>query len=249
MTTSKPNEFDKAITNEARTKQEQTKKDLYNLKVQEFKEKLAREEGVYQKQLTELINKYSLKNEAGNIIGDPWDKSDDQANKSLRQSTDSTNAEWKNAMLALLGSFSKLAEAMHCSFKQGEKKASDYVSPFFSKPPAPPDLKDLGIITLPTLMHNVTLNDNNGLVVKLAKDNMPMKEEFNKLFTGLVEHWLGVNGYKAGTTPQTVTQFFAENTKLTQEKMRELQDDSNTSLQSYLEGNSNLTYERAPRLQ
>jgi hypothetical protein len=250
MSLTTPYEFDKAMMEDARTKQEQTKKDLYNLKIQEFHEKLAREERAYKKQFSELIDKYSLKDEQGKIIGDPWDNSDKHAAGALRQGTDATNAEWKNAMLALLGSFAKLAEAMHCSLEAEVKKPGrDLVSTFFSRPPSPPDLKILGKIALPILMHNVTLNDTNGLVVQLAKDNIPMKEEFNKLFTGLVEHWLGEHGYKSGTTPETENQFFTEDgTKLTQTKMKELQNDSRTSLQSFLEENSSLTYESSPRL-
>ena len=252
MTGSKSEEFDKAVTDEARNKQEQAKKDLYNLKLQEFQERVAREQRDFQKQMAEFMGKHVKTDDKGNTTG-PWEISDKMASDASSEQTTAYNAEWKNAMLSLLGSFAKMAEAMNFSIEThtyGKKNVgneiSSAVSGYFNKP-SQPDLKELGKAALPTLMHNVTLNVDGRLQVKLAKGDIPMEKEFTELFTGLVEHWMSENGYKPGTTPETKDQFFSEaGSRLTQTKMEELQEDH--SLQSFLEENSSLTYQSSPSL-
>jgi hypothetical protein len=176
------------------------------------------------------------------------------ASEATSEPTTAYNAEWKNAMLSLLGSFAKMAEAMNFSIEThtyGKKNVgytiSSAVSGYFNKPssgyfnkPSKP--------ALTTLMHNVTLNVDGRLQVKLAKGDIPMEKEFTELFTGLVEHWMLENGYKPGKTPETKDQFFSEadGSRLTQTKMEELQEDH--SLQSFLEENSSLTYQSSPSL-
>lgn len=245
MTGSKFEEFDKAVTDEARIKQEQAKKDLYKLKLQEFQERVAREQRDFEKQMAEFMGKHVKTDDKGNTTG-PWEISDKMASEASSEQTTAYNAEWKNAMLSLLGSFAKMAEAMNFSIEThtyGKKNVgyviSSAVSGYFNKPSKP---------ALTTLMHNVTLNVDGRLQVKLAKGDIPMEKEFTELFTGLVEHWMSENGYKPGKTPETKDQFFSEadGSRLTQTKMEELQEDH--SLQSFLEVNSSLTYQSSPSL-
>ncbi|RUR12812.1 hypothetical protein [Legionella sp. km772] len=241
---------------DAAQKQENfNKTEQYKRKLQEFQEGQAQEQRLFQQRLSEFVNKYARRNDKGEVVGGPWETSDEHAKKGLDSETTAFNSEWKNAMLSLLGSFGKMCEAMNYSLETNEtigKMAIKHaiktaVSGYFNKP-SEPDLTKTGKAQLPVLMHHVTLDADNKLQVRIAKDNMPMKDDFNKLFKSLVTHWLEKNGYKPGQTPETQDQYFAQDgTKLTQAKMKDLQEGEH-SLQNFLEENSSLTYQSTPTL-
>lgn len=238
-------QFEQHISEDAKAKQEQFRKDLFLRREQEYFEQLRAQAFVYERQYKQLVEKYSLRNKEDKIVGDPWDNAANHTADILNKGTDATNAEWKNSILALLGAYAGYAEAMHCDLEGAVKMPiKNRAYSFFNRPPSMSDFIEQGKQAIPILTHNVSINEAEGLVVKLVKDKMPLQEELNTLFTEVVHSWLSEQGYQRGQSEETKNQFFNRNgIKLTLEKITELQANSETSLQSYLENNGHLSYQ------
>lgn len=244
---------EKAAKEEALKEKNQRLKDQYNKDFQKYQEGKMLEEQAFMKHVEDYRQKYGKRNDKGEIVGGPWDTSDDEAKRALNSETTAYNSEWKNAMLSLLGSFAKMCEAMHYTLSTDERihavtsGAKNWVLDKIYTPKQPKDLTELGKAIIPTLMHDVTINDTGRLQVKISAGNKVMDDKFTELFSGLVEHWLEQEGYTRGQSPATKDQYFAQDgTQLTQAKLKSLQEDDTHSLQSFLEERSSHSYQAAP---
>ncbi len=248
-----PQQLGKEMTDRVTSNaQDKLKQDIQNERMRLFNAEVVKRNNDFQMELSKFVNKHTRTDDKGNVVGGPWESSDDAARKGLDSETTAFNSEWKNAMLSLLGSYAKLSEALNFTLEQNVKmpiahqiKSKIYES--FNKPSDQVEPKELGKVAIKPLMHTVSLDEEGSLKVDLKQDDIEMPKQFAQIFTGLVKGWLAENGYTAGKTPETKNKFYdGDGIMLTQEKLEELRDGDHT-LKSYLENTASpLSFQSEP---
>ncbi len=224
--TSDFNAFKKQLEEITKQKAYEDQLAAYNDAMKEFQYQESLRQISYQKKIQDSINKVSLKNEKGEIVGSPMDQARKAGEQISNTETAAYNSEWKIAMQQMLGAYVQFAEAIYADlqtagitiyekedFETGKTKrirfenftVNNLQHQIFeqvrqlSSQPTPPKLDELANLALPMLKPKVSVEEDGKLHVELDLEGLPKSQELNDLFTKIYANWLDTKGYIPGS--------------------------------------------------
>ncbi|MFT4057961.1 MAG: hypothetical protein QM652_00270 [Legionella sp.] len=198
--------------------------------------------------------KYTMDSRGKNQIT-LWDSVVNKAEEALVLEQ-TTYHDWRSAMMSLMSLFSMLVSAISQSEKElvGERyftiKQSvreNYFYPIAHK--ILDTVRGDPRVNIPTILHNVTIGDDNKLHIKELKSLDPNRNvsSLKTQFTKFVSVWLAGHGYAPG--PEIGAYINQDKNSpdygkiLTKEKFNELKNDKNLGLDKFLEDLSKLKFQ------
>jgi hypothetical protein len=240
----------KAAEKLAQDVQAKFKEDLFNKKENEKKADLLRQEAKFEQELMKFRNSriHSSEGRDGKVNQETdWELAKRKGTEGSTVETTAYNSEWKIAMLGLVAMLVEWNKALNNTvteflmkpkFLMQHKLLPDLwdkiKSPFTSDP----------AVILPTLVHEVKLNDKNALEVNLtAKGREPGAPSFDDQFKRVVVEWLKEQGYRANPDPDHGDQFVdSKGDVLTPAAFDSLKNDPDHGLDHFLKETSELQF-------